>query len=143
MRPSIRPFAASIMLMALMPSIATSSTMNGFDLDDVLVPADQIHHGGVMRDAIPALDTPKFIDPGSAGFLSDDDRVLGIYRNNLAKAYPVKIMNHHEIVNDRFGDSEILVSFCPLCGTGIAFAVDGKQYMATSAGTAVFVFGLP
>lgn len=127
MRPGIFTFAASTMLMALTPSIATSSTMNGFDLDDALVPVDQIHHGGVTRDAIPALDTPKFTDPGSAGFLGGDDRVLGIYRHGLARAYPVKIMNHHEIVNDRYVDNEILVSFCPLCGTGIAFAVDGKH----------------
>jgi hypothetical protein len=63
-----------------------------------------------------------------AGFPGPDDRVLGIMRNGISKAYPVAILNWHEIVNDRFNDEPIVVTFCPLCGTGIAYlaTVDGK-----------------
>ncbi len=39
----------------------------------------------------------------------------------MAKAYPIAILNYHEIVNDSFGDEPIVVTYCPLCGTGMAF----------------------
>ena len=97
---------------------------NGFDLSGALVPVEQIEAGGPMRDGIPAIDHPRFIVASQADFLNDRDRVLGISLNGMQKAYPVLILNYHEIVNDRFGDTAVVVSFCPLCGTGIAFLAD-------------------
>jgi len=47
--------------------------------------------------------------------------VLGVVVAGIAKAYPIGVMNYHEIVNDRFGDQAVVVTFCPLCGSGIAF----------------------
>ncbi len=94
---------------------------NGFDLSGALVPVEEIEQGGPPRDGIPAIDQPHFISAGNAGFLSDSDRVLGIDHNGIRKAYAVKILNFHEIVNDRFGQEAIVVSYCPLCGTGMAF----------------------
>lgn len=95
---------------------------NGFDLSDSLVPADQIHLGGPPRDGIPAIDNPRFIAADKAAFLQPGDRVLGITYGGQSKAYPVKILNWHEVVNDRFGDQAVALTYCPLCGTGVAFA---------------------
>ena len=100
---------------------------NGFRLSNALVPAEQIFSGGPARDGIPAIDNPRFVPVSGAGFLDPDERVLGITCNGISKAYPVAILNYHELVNDRFDAEPILVSFCPLCGTGIA-------YLATVAG---------
>lgn len=47
--------------------------------------------------------------------------VLAIFRNGIAKAYPIRILNWHEVVNDRFGADNIVITFCPLCGSGAAF----------------------
>ena len=94
---------------------------NGFDLSGALVPVEQIAHGGPGRDGIPAINNPRFVDAAQADFLGDADRILGISRQGEQKAYPVRILNYHEIVNDRFGDSAVVVSYCPLCGTGMAF----------------------
>lgn len=94
---------------------------NGFDLTDPLIPKEEIHHGGPPRDGIPSIDNPTFIGVEEAGFLSEDDRVLGISRGGVAKAYPVKILDWHEIVNDEFNGQAVVVSYCPLCGTGMAF----------------------
>jgi hypothetical protein len=46
----------------------------------------------------------------------------------LTKVYPQRILNRHEIVNDWFGDTPIAISYCPLCGSAVAFQriVDGK-----------------
>ena len=102
---------------------------NGFELDGALIPIDKILHGGPPRDGIPAIDKPRFVSAKEADFLRDDDRILGIERNGIRKAYPIRILNHHEIVNDRFGDEAIVVTFCPLCGSGMAFSatVSGKE----------------
>jgi len=94
---------------------------NGFDLSSALVPIAEIKHGGPGRDGIPAISSPKFISAAQATFLAEDDRVLGINLNGTQKAYPIDILNYHEIVNDRFGKTAVLVSYCPLCGTGMAF----------------------
>ena len=50
------------------------------------------------------------------------DRLLGIQRNGVARAYPVAILNWHEIVNDVIGGEAVVITYCPLCGTGVAFA---------------------
>ncbi|MDH3640328.1 MAG: DUF3179 domain-containing protein [Gammaproteobacteria bacterium] len=105
---------------AALPAVIT----NGFDLTDTLIPVDQIHHGGPPRDGIPAIDNPQFLAVKQAVSLADTDRVLGVRQNGVAKAYPIRILNYHEIVNDKFGSDGVVVSYCPLCGTGMAFSAD-------------------
>ena len=103
---------------------------NGFSVADALIPVDEIHSGGPPRDGIPAIDRPRFVSADAAEFLQASDRVLGITRNNVSKAYPVAILNWHEIVNDRFANEPVVVSYCPLCGTGIAYlATTGDQVL--------------
>lgn len=105
-------------------------TKNGFSVVDALIPIDEIHSGGPPRDGIPAINRPHFVNANAADFLQASDRVLGITRNGVSKAYPVAILNWHEIVNDRFADEPVVVTFCPLCGTGIAWlATAGDQVL--------------
>ena len=65
--------------------------------------------GGPPKDGIPAIDKPRFVAASQAR-LADDDRVLGVERNGVARAYPVRILNWHEVVNDRFGESAVVVT---------------------------------
>tara|TARA_Y100000310_G_scaffold345665_1_gene467986 strand:- start:39456 stop:39866 length:411 start_codon:yes stop_codon:yes gene_type:complete len=53
--------------------------------------------------------------------LKDDDLVLGIEIKGETRAYPHQIMVWHEIVNDKIQGESILITYCPLCFTGIAF----------------------
>ena len=94
---------------------------NGFNLTDTLVPATQIYHGGPPRDGIPAIDAPRFLSAEKADFLKPEDRVLGVTYQGISRAYPVRILNYHEIVNDEYQDDAVVITFCPLCGTGMAF----------------------
>jgi hypothetical protein len=110
-----------LVLLLAVTATARCQTKNGFNVAGSLVPADEILSGGPPRDGIPAIDTPQFVQANAARFLEENDRVLGITRNGVSKAYPVAILNWHEIVNDRFDDEPIVVTYCPLCGTGIAY----------------------
>jgi len=107
---------------------AEAKKKNGFELDDAAVPVDEIRRTGVRRDGIPSIDEPKFVTADDADFLRDDDRVIGVFRNGLAKAYPIRIMDHHEVVNDEFDGEAILVTYCPLCYTGMVFSAQAKDF---------------
>ncbi|PIQ90015.1 MAG: hypothetical protein COV72_00085 [Candidatus Omnitrophica bacterium CG11_big_fil_rev_8_21_14_0_20_42_13] len=93
----------------------------GFDYSKHSIPTEQIHDGGPPKDGIPALTDPEFTSGNDAKYLGPKDRVLGISINGEAKAYPINILNWHEVVNDRVGGKDVLVSYCPLCGTGMVF----------------------
>lgn len=95
---------------------------NGFDVSNSSLPTQAIQRGGPPKDGIPAIDKPRFVRADQAK-LADDDRILGIALNGLVRAYPVRILNWHEVVNDRFGERAVVVTYCPLCGTGVAFDV--------------------
>ena len=89
---------------------------------DCSIPADRIFSSGVLRDGIPALTFPEIIFPGeTAGIVSDAERILGVEINGKARAYPLFIMWWHEIVNDTVGGQRVLVTYCPLTGSGLAF----------------------
>jgi len=100
-----------------------------FDFTKHSVPLNQILSGGPPKDGIPALLKPVFIKAAQAGFLNEEDRVLGVIDEGEAKAYPIKILNWHEIVNDTLAGKPVVITYCPLCGTGIGFhpLVHGKS----------------
>lgn len=94
-----------------------------------MIAPNEIDHGGPGRDGVPALDNPLFLTGAERdGKIGANDRVLGVSFNGIAKAYPIAILDYHEIVNDVFGVTPITVTFCPLCGTGMVFfaEVDGQ-----------------
>ena len=99
---------------------AVARELNGFAIDDASIPLREIRKGGPPRDGIPALFSPSTEAPELSP-LADDDMVIGVELGNETRAYPVPILMWHELVNDVLGGTPILVSFCPLCGTGIVF----------------------
>lgn len=86
-------------------------------------PSQFVVSGGVPRDGIPALVNPRFVNIGSdeLDYLSDSDLVLGAVINGVAKAYPHNVLWWHEIVNDRIGGVGVIMTLCPLTGTGMLF----------------------
>jgi len=120
-------FATLVVLSTALVSIqADARSVGSFVIDDdnTLIPIDEIHSGGPPKDGIPAIDNPKFISADVATGLTSDARVMGLEINGVAKAYPLSIMNWHEIVNDTFADKAVVVTYCPLCGSGVAFDAD-------------------
>lgn len=75
-----------------------------------------------LRDAIPPIHNPLYENAEQATWLDDEDIVLGYTAGDQAWAYPVKILNFHEIVNDNLAGQPVLISYCPLCYSGIVFS---------------------
>src|SRR3989338_3305926 len=119
---------AGILLAASVGFFKSSS--GEFDLSKHSVPLDQIVSGGPGKDGIPAILKPVFAPAREVSFLKDEDRILGLNQGDDAKAYPIKILNWHEIVNDTIVGKSVVVTYCPLCGTGIGFeaAVQGRPH---------------
>jgi len=103
-------------------SPAIGKTLNGFDVSGSLVNEREIMQGGPPRDGIPAIDQPRYLAADETDYLKDDDLVLGLVHNGIAKAYPTRVLVWHEIVNAEFGSEPVVISFCPLCGSGLAFS---------------------
>lgn len=82
-----------------------------WDFSGAKVPVDQIQSGGPTRDGIPALLAPVIVPASEAGFLDDDDRVLGLQIGGEARAYPIGILSWHELVNDTVAGRPVLVSW--------------------------------
>jgi len=91
---------------------------------------DDLDLGCFGQDCIPSIDDPKFESVSDADeWLNDGDLVFGITHKEESRAYPQRILNWHEIVNDTISGDPIAITFCPLCGSAIAFErkVDGKE----------------
>ncbi len=74
-----------------------------------------------LKDRIPPLTNPQYISAHDASWLTDDDLILGFVENGDARAFPTRILNFHEIVNDTIGGHPVLISYCPLCRSGLVF----------------------
>ncbi len=96
-------------------SVRRSDPLLAFNLDGLLVPATEIVHGGPPKDGIPALLDPSTVPLAAADFLTPDDRVVGITIGDESRAYPIRLLNYHEVVNDQLGRVPIAVVYCPLC----------------------------
>ncbi len=91
--------------------------------------------GGIGVDrGIPALaaENINFVSVSEADeWIADNELVLALRYNGLERVYPLQILVWHEIVNDIIAGDAILVTYCPLCGTGIAYegyiSVDGER----------------
>ncbi|ELZ74483.1 hypothetical protein C456_08948 [Haloferax volcanii DSM 14919] len=87
------------------------------------VPEGELRRGA-PRDAIPAITAPVFADDWT-GFdevdatLDDGDEVVGVELDGVARAYPLAVLNWHEIVNDEFDGRPAVVTYCPLCGSAV------------------------
>jgi hypothetical protein len=105
-------------------------TTYGFDLSNSLVPLTGIAASGLPRDGLPVLDFPQLLTPAQADslnrtphykYLVPGDRVIGVALGGRARAYPISVMNWHEVVNDTLDGRPIVVTYSPLCDASVVF----------------------
>ena len=118
--PSAQPVTPTLLPGEPPPAGAEAEFTTDFSRHSV--PYSEILSGGPPKDGIPAIDDPKFISVAEADeWLEDREPVVFVQAGGDARAYPIQILIWHEIVNDTVGDEPLIVSFCPLCNTAIAF----------------------
>jgi len=89
---------------ALMASVVLLATTLAADGPNAELPDD--FRQLLPRGRIASVDAPTFV-PASEAEISDDAWVLGVEIGGEAKAYSLNLLNHHEIINDRFGETPV------------------------------------
>jgi hypothetical protein len=93
------------------------------DFSEHSVPLAEFVGGGPPKDGIPAIDEPRFVGVEEAdGFLEDAEAVAVLELGGEVKAYPIRILTWHEIVNDELAGKPVAVTYCPLCNSTVAFS---------------------
>jgi hypothetical protein len=130
--------ALTLLLIAFFVSLAASAQTNrvgnprGYTPDSLLevfkltqadsyVSFDALMQACPARDCIPSIDQPAYVGTAAVDYLLDEDLLITITHNGITRAYPTRILDHHEIVNDMFGSDPVAITYCPLCGSGLAF----------------------
>jgi hypothetical protein len=92
-------------------ALAAFLGLTGFNTENAIVPQAEILSGGPPKDGIPAILKPRFVKAGEASFMKDAEQIIGVKIGGTAKAYPIKILNWHEVVNDTIDSVPVAVTF--------------------------------
>ncbi len=121
-----------------------------FDLGTTLVPKEKIVSAGMVTDALPPLNEPKALTLaelagletiGRGKYLVPSDKVIGVVVNRASRAYPLRVLVWHEVVNDTVDGIPIVVTYNPLsegiavfdrrvAGETLTFGVSGLLYQS-------------
>ncbi len=98
------------------------------DFSKTSIDLGEILSGGPPKDGIPSIDKPKFIPVAKVTDLADTEPVIGLVIKGKARAYPLRVLTWHEIVNDELAGVPVTITYCPLCNSAIAFdrRLDGR-----------------
>ncbi len=127
--------AARLLLPLLLPLLLGAEgegpdpgKLNGFEIAGSIVPAGKILRGGPARDGIRSVDQPEFVEPAHATWVAAGTPVIGVVVGDDARAYPIHLIEYHQIANDRIGGVPVVVTYDPLSGTPMVFRrkVEGK-----------------
>ena len=101
---------------------------------------EEIMWGGVSVDGIPPLENAPMISGLEAEYLLDEEPVFGVVVNDEARAYPLRIIDNHEMANDVIGGVPVSIAYCTLCGAAIAYEGRGLEGEAITFGTSGFLY---
>ena len=104
------------------------ASLNGFSLAQAVVPRDAIRTGGPARDRIRSVNAPEFVAPPEATWSPPPVPVIGLALEGVAHAYPVHLLEYHQVINDVVNGVPVALTYDPLTGVpkGYRRTVDGK-----------------
>ena len=108
----------SVLLLSCQDDDGPSRSFDNGSPPDWLIPEHRVFDGGPGKDGIPSLNNPSFVslEEGDT-FLEPDELVVGLKFGDEVRAYPHKILDWHELVNDSLGGVPVVLNYCPLTGT--------------------------
>lgn len=97
---------------------------------------EEVQWGGVRVNGIPALVNPRTTGVADARWLKDGDAEFGVSLGGEARAYPLRILDWHEMANDVVGGVPVALAYCTLCGSGVLFdaRAGGRRFEFGSSG---------
>ncbi len=108
----------------------TDNSPGILDLDgDWLIPRNEVL-SGAATDAIPALIDPEMVPAADVTYIEDNDLIVGFVNGTDARAYPHKILDWHEIINDNVSGREVAITHCPLTRTSVGWE---REYNGTTS----------
>ena len=124
----MRAFAISLLIAVITAATATAKPSQwedqGWaetDFSKHSIEWSEIVSGGPPKDGIPSIDDPKFQPVADETDVKPNEPVIGLEVNGDARAYPLRILIWHEIVNDTVGGKPVAVTYCPLCNSAVVF----------------------
>ena len=115
-------------------------TRSADEFPEPLVDPSEIISGGPPPDGIPPIDDPVFLNVAEAlDLLPAAEPVVVLEINGDARAYPVRVLIWHEIVNDTVGDVPVSVTYCPLCNSAVSYRREVRG-VETTFGTSGSLF---
>ena len=126
-------FLAFSLLTHVSQAQRTQSLLAGWKTDTSKrsIELEELLSGGPPKDGIPAIDKPTYVNITEANkWLENQEPVILVAFDGVARAYPLQILTWHEIVNDELAGQPIIVTFCPLCYAALAFdrRIDGEVH---------------
>jgi hypothetical protein len=124
-------FMRSLVLATLLLPFAAAHAQRSYDVDILAetfgfdaatkksVALSDLRQGCPARDCIPSIDNPKYVSADEAAHVADDELVITLSYKGQYRAYPSKILDHHEIVNDTIAGDPLAITWCPLCGSAV------------------------
>ena len=99
------------------------------DFSKTSVDFSEIFSGGPPKDGIPAIDEPAYRHVNLVENIADSEPVISLFIGGEKRAYPLRLLMWHEIVNDTLGGMPVAVTFCPLCNSSIVFErrIEGRE----------------
>ncbi|MCG8458310.1 MAG: DUF3179 domain-containing protein, partial [Holophagales bacterium] len=98
---------------------------------------EEVVSGGVPIEGIPSVDDPSMVTAAEARYLDDEEEIFGVVLGGEARAYPLRILDWHEMLNDTIGGEPVTLSYCTLCGSGVLFHTrkeDGSSWRFGTSG---------
>lgn len=122
-------FAMAVLLLTVSSAVAQADRFErawpDTDFSRTTIDLGEVISGGPPRDGIPAILDPVFIPAAQETRLAGREPVLTyVPDTGPARAYPIRYLMWHEIVNDLVDGKPLAVTFCPLCNTAMVF--DGR-----------------
>jgi len=103
------------------PSVWERQGWGDTDFSQRSIEWNEIISGGPPKDGIPSIDDPKFQPVADETDVKPNEPVIGLAIGGDARAYPLRILMWHEIVNDTVGGEPVAVTYCPLCNSAVVF----------------------
>ncbi len=106
------------------------------------VPQSEILDGGPGKDGIPAINTPQFFANPSDTLLADAELIVAFRLGGDIRAYTHQVLDYHEIINDKFNDVDVSISYCPLTGSSMVWQGKSDASLGTSVDRTDKSFGV-